>query len=888
MKIMPKSNEPLNKDLFDFLDARGFDPVSLDSSGEEVTVPEDAEVFQFHYRENEIDHGTVTVTIDGLQRLSIYFNDQVFDSASTDDFTKFISNLKKFAQKNQLGFQTKNMSKLGNDMRRKSHSKKIDEGYYGTRNTSYADNSPKSIKLIIKHSKPLDETDQRFRYVEKIFLENELGERLLVPTKKPSEGRVFARHLAEGGQYNDERWKHIVEMTTDIANLGGFVRATKTNSFTESVMSAVTEATQHYFKLKETIKRLQSSRGYSSYFETWQPSLMEQGTTDNLASIFTTSKLDPRIERAIPTLQRMNIRVHDMSETAQFEQWADSIINERLKPSIPNQVQDLVSMLSDNGEKFPVGADAMNAIGKLEGTIEDDELYDRLEKAAAANPDNDAKSIIISWMTEHSDDKIYSEVLEKINQGDDVSTQEEPAPEPEQTTPPDQAVVPEPSAGSTPPLAEKKSTANKPPQRNFVAKHAQRSGAGAHGKQGYQRHPKHKSKLGEEDVAEAKPSEESTRWRVEQSDATGRYHIVKGYQKRKVWKNSFGSGDFISKDAAQKKADELNGGVEEGRVQQLPTRGADYSKYDTDHLKMMLRPGILHRDEAKFKALIRKELQKREQHGQQGVAEGSLSEFAKGEGGFGPFKLYKGSNYKMHEIGSYDTLKQAEEELEIQKDLDTDEGVVSYFKIEDGTGEQVGGFDPDDVYDNMRSGRKIQFRKPGEQDVAEEQISEMNPMLVRDGLQVVIDFLSQYPQATALTAGAAGAAIVAKLVKNAWRNHKELEQLKQDVRDWSIQKLHSNKNVSAEGGKVAKIIQTEIERRKQDMAEGSTSKEKQKRKFRDINSPEYRAAADEQRKKMAQDQAAEPGKKLLDKIAKKEVSEDFSQLLRIKKLSGLS
>jgi hypothetical protein len=37
----------------------------------------------------------------------------------------------------------------------------------------------------------------------------------------------------------------------------------------------------------------------------------------------------------------------------------------------------------------------------------------------------------------------------------------------------------------------------------------------------------------------------------------------------------------------------LKQGVAEGRVAQLPTRGADYSKYDTDHLKMMLRPGKL-------------------------------------------------------------------------------------------------------------------------------------------------------------------------------------------------------------------------------------------------------------------------------------------------------
>jgi len=68
-------------------------------------------------------------------------------------------------------------------------------------------------------------------------------------------------------------------------------------------------------------------------------------------------------------------------------------------------------------------------------------------------------------------------------------------------------------------------------------------------------------------------------------------------------------------------------GVAEAGVKQLPTQGADYSKYDTDHLKMMLRPGILHRNEARFKSLIRKELQKREQQSQQGVAEVSEQKY---------------------------------------------------------------------------------------------------------------------------------------------------------------------------------------------------------------------------------------------------------------------
>lgn len=53
-------------------------------------------------------------------------------------------------------------------------------------------------------------------------------------------------------------------------------------------------------------------------------------------------------------------------------------------------------------------------------------------------------------------------------------------------------------------------------------------------------------------------------WRIIQSEATGRYHVVKGYNKNiKMFKNKYGAGDFISKEDAQAKADELNKGVSE-------------------------------------------------------------------------------------------------------------------------------------------------------------------------------------------------------------------------------------------------------------------------------------------------------------------------------------
>jgi len=50
------------------------------------------------------------------------------------------------------------------------------------------------------------------------------------------------------------------------------------------------------------------------------------------------------------------------------------------------------------------------------------------------------------------------------------------------------------------------------------------------------------------------------------------------------------------------------------------------------------------------------------------------------------------------------------------------------------------------------------------------------------------------------------------------------------------------------------------------LEEGSGPKEKQKTPYRNINSPEYRAAAEKQKDKMDKDEAATPGKKLLSRL----------------------
>ncbi len=89
-----------------------------------------------------------------------------------------------------------------------------------------------------------------------------------------------------------------------------------------------------------------------------------------------------------------------------------------------------------------------------------------------------------------------------------------------------------------------------------------------------------------------------------------------------------------------------------------------------------------------------------------------LYEFDPGEDGFGPFKLYVGDPYRSHLIGEFPSLGPAIQEVEIIIDTDPDSADNQIFTIKDGTGETVWERDPAVMYDQWRSGRKMQFKKP--------------------------------------------------------------------------------------------------------------------------------------------------------------------------------
>jgi len=422
---MPINTETLNRQLYKRLSK--YKPKPLDSKGNVTPVEDEADVFKFTFSKDGEDYGTVFATIDDNHALTIYYSDDVTESPSgstpdigyDDSWTGLLKQLKSWAMHNQLSWQLKDRSHLEGDMARREHMNKkdkISEGYHAMgKSRSYSDNIP-SVKIVIEHSRQIEEGEQRYRNINKIFLENQMGERFLLDTKKPGIARVYARHIAEGGKVNDERWNHIQGLCEEYQKMAGFVRATRNGQFNESAQKLVNEAINHYQGLRESLSRMTGKRGYEAYFESWTPPLMEDETdTSNLNELFVQETLDPRIESVMPILSKLQKNLGEMKEVDALAEWADSLIEGEGGPEASEEPEygdmgndtfggedgedapedDLDEGLGDIAKKVGnVVKTGAKAIGKAIVGKDDDELMiDLKRRAGVNNPENGKPSM---------------------------------------------------------------------------------------------------------------------------------------------------------------------------------------------------------------------------------------------------------------------------------------------------------------------------------------------------------------------------------------------------------------------------------------------------------------------------------------------------------------
>ena len=401
---MAIDQESFNTDLYRLLRTRGYKPVPKDAKNQR-TQPEEAEVFNFTFTKDGKDYGDAWVTIDEAQNVVLYYSNEQEESPSgkssgldyDDSWSGLKRHLKQWSMNKQLSFELRNKDELGDDMAQRDYVKKkekMNEGYHSMgKKASYNDNIP-AVKIILQHNRQIEEGEQRYRNIAKIFLENQDGERFFAPPTRPGIAQVYARHIAEGGVPNDERWNHIKTLCEEYSKMAGFVRATKNKQFNESAQSLVTEGINHYQSLRETLGKLRGHRGYNQYFESWTPALMEDDTDgDVINELFVQETVDPRIESVMPILSRLRKKTGEtqVKEVKELEQWAEGIVegsewerrhNEFVRAGEKVTSQEVKSVIEQLKKVIEVADKKRGMMNKVFGKVSNQQLA--MDSVAAA------------------------------------------------------------------------------------------------------------------------------------------------------------------------------------------------------------------------------------------------------------------------------------------------------------------------------------------------------------------------------------------------------------------------------------------------------------------------------------------------------------------------
>ena len=404
------------KQLFDLLVTKNFEPELLDSLGKPSPDPQETEVFSFDYSgESGKDYGTVVIMLADDNDLQVYFGDNLgkgMEGSDKTDWFDFLYELKNFATKIMMSFSPKNLNRLRYSMQGQAALKEgIFESWTGTRTTSW-NGRPTEARLMIKHKRPLGENDARFRYVESLFIETAEGERYKLPFTKLSGGRAMVEHVRNGGRPHDARGQHITEMVTELNVLSRFRRANHGKIFEGDTAQLVEQTNAYYEGLQKTLKGLSKGRGYTSYFESWNPNVIteEDAVVEGLKHLFVTQNLDSRIEDALPLLAKIQEQGNAMKEANIFEAWAAQLVEGTWQlPDDKEKQMKLVELLSKD---FPVGPDATNATEQLYSLLGDDELFDQLEALAEKDANADCRQVVLDRMAMLSD---HPEVQAVIN-----------------------------------------------------------------------------------------------------------------------------------------------------------------------------------------------------------------------------------------------------------------------------------------------------------------------------------------------------------------------------------------------------------------------------------------------------------------------------------------
>ena len=437
--------DKISADLFDKVRSR-FENVSVgDEKAKATNDPAQARFFNFDYVSKDgHNYGNVTISLIDEGSLKIYFGKNITDNLEpeqTEEWFDFLRNLRMFAKRNLLTFDTRDITRSNlqlRDLKQVSHSDsayKPDEinikesKLFGTTRSSYQNLGP--VRLIVRHNNNVDETvhGSRARNIEAIFVETQLGERFLLPFKKLTPARAIARHISEGGNIHDEMGTYISEMVNEMSDLNIFVRKMRNRTFEDAETSTMVEASiERYNQIHNQLSMMSGIKGYRNFKESFVPNntIMEDDYDyESLKERFVQRIFDDRLNQALPYVYRAYKNKQLAMENnyiAELENWANRLVEGTW--AVPEEDQDKEKLRELMQKPIEAGPNGDNATGIMYDLIGSDSLFDEFYEASQSEqgPETDVRPLIIEWLKEHGYDEMATEFNEIVQQAAPTDT----------------------------------------------------------------------------------------------------------------------------------------------------------------------------------------------------------------------------------------------------------------------------------------------------------------------------------------------------------------------------------------------------------------------------------------------------------------------------------
>ena len=226
--------------------------------------------FDFTSRRNGEKLTNVSISLsdaDQKPALLVLWNKNPRDNS----WINFLDELGDFAQSHSLDFKLQNPSQSNLDKRDPIGEGNMNESRLsGTSRTSYQEIG--EAKIIVRHSQPVNYNapNGRTQHIERIFIENAVGERYAYPVKHLNGARALAQHVSHGGTPYDDIGKHVVSLSEELAKLRFFKNYVERSEVISEAMGTIhSKVIERIEQLKKEVHTLQSPKNYALFKESF-------------------------------------------------------------------------------------------------------------------------------------------------------------------------------------------------------------------------------------------------------------------------------------------------------------------------------------------------------------------------------------------------------------------------------------------------------------------------------------------------------------------------------------------------------------------------------------------------------------------------------------------